>query len=162
MHQSPRGQIKDLEEQANGFAAEFMMPAVALVREIETPVTLTSLGRLKPRWGVSIQALARRAWTLGIITERQYRYLCLQIGRLGLRIVEPANPRVPAERSRLLKQLAEMRFGNPIDVERLAASQSIPQPLLERILAAHAGRSDAPAGEQRPVEPRSADNVVSF
>ena len=42
---------------------------------MEEPVTLSSLAAMKPRWRVSIRALAKTAHRLGKLTQNQYRYL---------------------------------------------------------------------------------------
>ena len=51
----------DEHRQADIFAGELLLPEKAMRREIVSPVTITSLAELKPRWGVSIQALIYRA-----------------------------------------------------------------------------------------------------
>jgi Zn-dependent peptidase ImmA (M78 family) len=84
------------------------MPEKAMRREITTPVTLTSLAALKPRWGVSIQTLIYRAHQLGIIADRQYRYLFEQISIRGWRTREPENLDIPVERSRTLRKIVEL------------------------------------------------------
>ena len=63
------------ERSAFSYAGALIMPEAAMRREISTPVTLSSIAVLKPRWRVAIQALIRRARDLDIITERQYSYL---------------------------------------------------------------------------------------
>lgn len=62
----------DMEAEADQFAAEFLMPAEDIRPELDD-VRLETLAILKRRWGVSMQALARRAFTLGTITRDQYR-----------------------------------------------------------------------------------------
>src|SRR5262249_25364187 len=106
LHKSPRGSLKEIEKQAYAFAREFLLPSEAMKREIKRPVTLTSLAALKPRWGVSIQALIRCAYELGISSEGQYRYLSEQISKLGWRKREPENLDIPVEKPRLFRKLA--------------------------------------------------------
>jgi Zn-dependent peptidase ImmA (M78 family) len=72
----------EIEEEAFAFGAELLMPETAMKRVIHEPVTLTSLARLKPIWGVSIASLVVRAMNLKIITQRQYHYLFQQLGNL--------------------------------------------------------------------------------
>src|SRR5262249_50293847 len=105
-----RFEVDDFE--ADDFAAEFLMPEVAMREEITSPVTLSSLAALKPKWKVSIQALVVRAKELGIITDRQYRYLFEQISSMGWRKNEPVT--VVPELPRALRQMAEMRFGEQL------------------------------------------------
>jgi Zn-dependent peptidase ImmA (M78 family) len=92
MHKSfLRKSNKEVEAEAFEFAAELLMPASAMQKELISPVTLTSLSKLKPRWGVSIAALIRRAHDLSIITTRQYHYLFHLKTALGMREREPEN-----------------------------------------------------------------------
>ncbi len=136
MHQPLRGSIADLEKQADTFAAEFLCPETAMREEISTPVTLTSLATLKPRWGVSIQMLIRRARDLGIVHERQYRYLMEQIGLHRWRTAEP-HP-LPAERPRAVRKIAEVLYGNPIDYKRLAEDLNWSPMLAREVIEMHA------------------------
>ena len=75
LHQSIKPSLKIIENEANEFASAFLLPEHAMREEIRSPVTLTTLAKLKLRWGVSIQALIMRAYSLRIITQRQAKYL---------------------------------------------------------------------------------------
>lgn len=86
MHAMPIG---DMERQADRFASEFLMPRTSITSELSGRLTLQKLAALKPRWKVSMQALARRAWDLEIVTERQYRSLMMGFSKLGWRQSEP-------------------------------------------------------------------------
>lgn len=94
MHAIPVG---DIETQANRFAAEFLMPEASIRAELSGRTTLQKLAALKPRWKVSMQALARRAFDLDIVTERKYRSLMTQFSKLGWRKSEPVRvaPEIP-------------------------------------------------------------------
>lgn len=129
--------IATMEREADTFAAEFLVPADKFGKEVEPPVTLEQLGSLKIRWGVSIQALIRRTHDLGLISERQYRYLFEQMSRLYGRRREPPAYDLPLERPRLLRSLIEMRFGSELTAQRVATSFALPTSLVEGLLAAH-------------------------
>lgn len=79
---------ENIEDEADRFAAEFLMPAADIRNFLSRP-TLTKLALLKPHWGVAIQALLMRAGQLGQITERQRRYLWMQVSAAGYRTQEP-------------------------------------------------------------------------
>src|SRR6185437_2384753 len=102
------------DHEADDFAGEFLMPEASMLEEIRTPVTLSSIAALKPRWRVSIQALIYRAKELDIITQRQYRYLFEQLSSVGWRTKEPVT--IEPEKPRAFRQLAEFVYGNPTDV----------------------------------------------
>ena len=114
MHkQLPMRSVREIEKEAFAFAAEFLMPADAMRGELVPPITLTSVARLKPKWGVSMQALIHRAKDLDIVSDRQYRYLFQQLTARGWRYSEPANLDVPIEKPRLITKLAEVAYGTP-------------------------------------------------
>jgi hypothetical protein len=92
-------------------------------RVLVPPITLTTLADLKARWGVSLQALIRRARTLEIISHSHYRALSAQLGARGWRTQEPIT--VPVERPRALRQLAELLYGRPIVTPWLADELSL-------------------------------------
>lgn len=135
MHGQKESLPPSTEDEANKFAAEFLMPEHVMRKELTTPLTLTRLASLKPKWRVSIQALIVRAKELEIISERQYRYLYEQIAIQGWRTNEPENLAVEPEKPRALRQLAEMSYGHPIDVKALARDAAMPEALVRNILS---------------------------
>ncbi len=80
-----------LEEQANHFASAFLLPRVAFLREFPRTLRLDwlRLFQLKKKWGVSIQAIVRRAYDLELITAVQYRNAYVHINRKGWKRAEP-------------------------------------------------------------------------
>jgi len=151
MHNAPQGQIAAIEQQADIFAAELLLPEIAMRREITPPVSLLSLSRLKPRWRVSIQALIRRSFELQIISRRQYGYLFEQIGARGWRLREPAHLDVPIERPRGLRRMAELLYGVPINFRKLAKDMALPTNLVKMILEAHAEKSEFVGKRRSPM-----------
>jgi Zn-dependent peptidase ImmA (M78 family)/transcriptional regulator with XRE-family HTH domain len=106
MHRAPD---QALEQQADRFAAEFLMPADA-IRPSLRHVTLARLASLKPLWRVSMAALLRRARDLGTISERQYRTLWTQMGAAGYRTREPAEFDIRGEEPSLLGELVQVHI----------------------------------------------------
>lgn len=122
--------------EADDFAAELLMPAEALLKEIKPPVTINSLALLKPRWGVAIQALIRRAHDLKIITDRQYSYMFEQLSIRGWRTKEPENLNLPVEKPRSLRKMVELSpFAN--NLPRLAAELRINNETLREVWNAY-------------------------
>ncbi|MFZ2643185.1 MAG: XRE family transcriptional regulator [Verrucomicrobiia bacterium] len=60
-----------IESEANEFAGAFLMPAETFSRDV-MDTTLEGFKRLKPRWGVAIQAMVHRARDLKLITQETY------------------------------------------------------------------------------------------
>lgn len=93
-----------MEDEANKFAAEFLMPAYE-IRSRLRGVRLPDLAALKKYWKVSMQALLFRAGELNCIDFHQKDYLWRQFSRLGYRTKEPVELSVPKEPPKLLKEL---------------------------------------------------------
>ena len=101
MHRIPN---KDMEDQANQFAAAFLMPERD-IRHSFRQMSLEKLMSLKLYWKVSMQALARRARDLGEITERAFKYYMVEMSKRGWRSREPVSIDGKIERPSILRQL---------------------------------------------------------
>lgn len=148
----------EMESEAYEFGAELLMPEAAMRKELVAPLTLTSVARLKPRWGVSIQALIRRAYELQMMTERQYRYLFYQLSTNGWRTEEPENLNVKVEKPRLLRKMAETLYGVPIHYERLAKDSHIAIGELKAIVEMYADKAEVTP----KTESQLSSKVISF
>jgi Zn-dependent peptidase ImmA (M78 family)/transcriptional regulator with XRE-family HTH domain len=112
LHRYVNSAAQELENQAYHFAAELLMPKDAILRDLaEEKLNLFRLAALKGIWGVSMQAILRRARELKIITDRQYRYLMKQIGMKGWRINEPTLTPLAVEKPRAIRKIAELVLG---------------------------------------------------
>lgn len=134
LHSNLAGNISKLEKEANRFAGEFLLPEQAMRNVIVPPVTLFSLAALKPIWGVSIQALIYRAKELELITDRQYKYLNMQISKRRWKKREPSNLDITVEKPRLLRKFAEQLYGNPINYKVFANKMTLTQSFLKDIM----------------------------
>ena len=101
MHRFP---TERMEKEADEFAAEFLLPAKQVKRQLRD-ISLPRLAALKPHWRVSMNALLRRASDLGTITPRTKQYLWMQMGMRGYRTHEPVD--IPPEEPTLLRELLE-------------------------------------------------------
>ncbi|MBA2707863.1 MAG: ImmA/IrrE family metallo-endopeptidase [Gemmatimonadaceae bacterium] len=104
MHRVPSA---TMEDEAFEFAGEFLMPADE-IRPKLTNLSLPRLASLKAEWRVSMAALILHAKRLGTITERQARYLYMQMGKAGYRQREPAELDFPKEEPRVLHELIHL------------------------------------------------------
>ncbi|MBV9735664.1 MAG: XRE family transcriptional regulator [Acidisphaera sp.] len=87
MHTTPN---PEQERQANQFAASLLMPAQEFSPDVDPP-SIPRFIELKAYWGVAIQALFYRAWQIGKISDRQFRYFLAEISRRGWRKGEPVD-----------------------------------------------------------------------
>ena len=101
MHRIP---TENLEEEANEFAAEFLMPKVDIINELR-PFSLPRAVALKSKWRVSIAAIVKRAYDLGVISNSKYTSLFREINYRGMRMEEPVS--LPNESPSLFKRVVE-------------------------------------------------------
>jgi Zn-dependent peptidase ImmA (M78 family)/DNA-binding XRE family transcriptional regulator len=137
LHQPLRCSVEDAEREVKAFVGEFVLPEDAMRAEMKPPVTLSSLATLRPRWGSSIQFLAKRSSVIGITSPNQYRYLAQQISAKGWRTEkrEPGDDAVQSETPRLFRKMVESLYGSPIDLKRFRNDLGIPMPLLKSLLS---------------------------
>ncbi|MCY3864177.1 MAG: YjzC family protein [Chloroflexi bacterium] len=93
---------KEMEREANEFAAAFLMPEDDIIDELK-PVTIQHMLELKQYWKVSMQSLIYRAKELEVISERRFKSLFQQLSRFGYRKQEPFP--ISPEKTRLVDDL---------------------------------------------------------
>jgi Zn-dependent peptidase ImmA (M78 family) len=101
MHAFPS---EKMEEEANRFASEFLMPGFEIKHQLRN-VRLPNLALLKRIWKVSMGALLERAKQLKTISPTQYRYMRVNFGKLHYNTREPAELDIPIEKPTLLYEL---------------------------------------------------------
>lgn len=81
----------EYEQQADAFAAEFLMPEREIRPQLEAHrLTLARLLNIKLHWRVALSAVVKRADTLGVISERQARSLWQMLNARGFKDREPS------------------------------------------------------------------------
>lgn len=96
---------RDINHEANLFAAAFLMPEKDIKKDVEEGITLPLLGELKRTWKVSMIALLYRADDIGLLTSNQKRYMIQQFNDQKIRRREPPQLDVPKEDPAYLKNL---------------------------------------------------------
>lgn len=114
MHPDPQPGDRTLENQAQRFAAAFLMPRAEITDALPRGrVNWIDLVTLKRTWGVSIQALLYRARTLGTLNESAYENAMKTMSRRGWRRTEPGSlgrPERPQMLSKAVQALASAGF----------------------------------------------------
>ena len=95
----------DAERQAQHFGGAFLMPKASVLEGAPMSPTIETLVQWKRKWNVAVAALAHRLRDLELVSEWQYRTLCVQIARLGYRTEEP-DP-IGRETSQVLEKIFE-------------------------------------------------------
>lgn len=104
---------KELEEEANLFASEFLLPREHFIKDF---LLLTKRSNpdayleIKKKWCVSIQAIAVRAMQLELISYQQYRYFFISINRKGYKYVEPLDEVIPLHTPTKVKSILQLLF----------------------------------------------------
>lgn len=100
----------DPEEEANRFAAEFLMPEAAIAPFLDN-LDLPALKALKLEWGTSMQACLERAFSLGKMSGEQRTKFYKTLNRRGWKVLEPDSERLPRETPELLSSIEAELLG---------------------------------------------------
>lgn len=133
MHTPLSVSTAEADKQARLFSGELLFPGDAVIRELDQPVTLAGLARIKHRWKMAISALLHRALDAGIVDPNQYRYLNYQITVRGWKKGEPGDEKVVPESPRLLARMAQVSYGEQC-AKRLRDELGIPMYILRPLV----------------------------
>jgi Zn-dependent peptidase ImmA (M78 family)/DNA-binding XRE family transcriptional regulator len=153
--------VVEAERQAKLFAQEFLLPEEAMELEMQRPITLSSLADQKAKWGVSIQFLAKRAVTLGYMTPNQNRWLMQQISTQRMRKFEAGDEQIVAEKPLLLKTMASLLYGDPINLSKLSSDSGLSGTQLREIIGLDASKSQVIEFRPRVRTPLFSEEAVS-
>lgn len=149
---------REIEDQADAFAAELLTPRHAIGRAMPRNPTLSSLAMLKTEWGVSIKGLVRRARELNVIDADRAISLYKQISARGWNKSEAGY--VPSEKPRALRKLAEISYGPGPNTERFASDLGWSFDLAVSVLNQHATVEELPF--QQPEGKADQSNVIDL
>ena len=86
MHQGKITGDKETETEANRFASAFLLPRAAFISEFPRATVRfnwSAIYDMKLRWKVSVAAIIRRAFDLGIIDAAAYRRASIHLSKTG-------------------------------------------------------------------------------
>lgn len=106
MHRVPTDSI---EEEADEFAAEFLLPRAEVKYDLDD-LKFNQLPELKMKWKASMQAIIYRANRLGCINSSRYRRLFMTLSKLGYRTREPEVFDPPKETPTLYNELLKVHL----------------------------------------------------
>lgn len=106
-------EFKQIEQEANDFAAAFLLPKESFLKEVSIhPNDLMYYKQLKKTWCVSISAMVMRAYKLGAITNGTYQYMQRSISQKGWRTKEPLDDIKDIREPVSMKQAVELLIEN--------------------------------------------------
>jgi Zn-dependent peptidase ImmA (M78 family)/transcriptional regulator with XRE-family HTH domain len=144
----PRSMATHVEPEADAFASELLVPLDDLADELPARPSLAAFVMLKQRWGVSLQVLIRAGRALGLVDDERYVSLFKQLSARGWRKEQPVQ--VPLEKPRAYRKMAEILYGDPVNVRALAADAGWLPPFAARVLDQHAAVTEVPRAPVRP------------
>jgi Zn-dependent peptidase ImmA (M78 family)/DNA-binding XRE family transcriptional regulator len=129
-HGTPQG--RDAEREADAFASAFLMPRASVIAHAVRNPSLPDLVKLKAIWTVSVAALNRRLFGVGMTSDWQYRTLCIEIAKRGFRKREPRE--APREKSHILPCVFGALHEDGISRAQVARILTIPRAELEQLM----------------------------
>lgn len=134
---------KSAEVEANRFSSAFLMPehdvrAVIPRRLIST----TRIIEAKSRWKVSAMALTVRLNHIELLSDWQYRSLCIELGKLGYRTVEKIG--VEREKSVVWQKVLRDLWSKKLTKEDIGKRLSFPHDEVEKLVFQLAGDAQSP------------------
>lgn len=106
-----KDEFKKLEQQANDFAAAFLLPRDEFKRDVGKYASkLQYYIELKREWKVSIAAMIRRSYSLGLISSDDYQRLMRYMQKQGIRKTEPLDDTLCTSKPSSLKKAVSMLF----------------------------------------------------
>jgi Zn-dependent peptidase ImmA (M78 family) len=128
-HATPHG--REAEREADLFASTFLMPRASVLAIARRYPSLSDLIQLKKNWIVSVAALARRLHAVGMLSDWEYRSLCIQMAKND-RTKEPEE--APREVSQVLPKIFEVLYQKGISRSQVARDLSISRSELEELM----------------------------
>jgi Zn-dependent peptidase ImmA (M78 family)/DNA-binding XRE family transcriptional regulator len=129
-HGGPQGG-RVAEDQANTFAAAFLMPRADVQAKLPRIRFLSEIIQAKKFWGVSASALNHRLHRLGITSDWQYRTFCIQINeQFGQ--TEPYG--MQKEQSLLWEKVFEALRADRITKHKIANTLGLPVAEIESLV----------------------------
>ncbi|MHB9075129.1 MAG: helix-turn-helix domain-containing protein [Desulfobaccales bacterium] len=134
LHQDLETDDPLLEDQANQFASAFLLPRIAFLTEFPkyNRINWSELIKMKIRWGVSLQAIVRRAYDLRIIDAIQYRNANVYINRNGWKTEEPGENEIISENPEIVPSTFEILAEKRIFPEDVANELHLKTLILEK------------------------------
>lgn len=114
LNELPPNELKRLEDEADQFAAAFLMPKNAFYADLKNADNLMSYIELKKKWHVSIAAMLIRAKSLGRISIVEYQKMMKSMSYRKWRIKEPLDDELKIASPTLFLSAIEVLFENKI------------------------------------------------
>lgn len=144
LHQDGKTTGRDAEDQANRFAAAFLMPQADILGVLPRVHYLEQIVQAKKRWKVSVAALNYRLHKLGITSDWKYRDFCIQISENRYNVTEPFE--MERERSIVWQKVMKTLWGEKTTQRDIAAALDLPESEVVTLIYGilHTGNNERP------------------
>lgn len=139
------------EREADAFASAFLMPRSDVKSRMPLLLTVDIILRAKKRWRVSAMAMAYRLRALGLLSEWNYKSICVELSRRGYRSSEPDG--IEREASAVWRKILTDLWSRKVTKADIAAELALPMDELEGLIWNLAGPAERP--ETRRVQLRA-------
>lgn len=136
------------EREANEFASAFLMPKNDVSARLRGAVSVNVILQAKSRWRVSAMAMAYRLRRLEIVSEWQYKSLCVELTKRGFRTTEYGG--VERETSLVWKKILAQLWSERVTKSEIARELCLPLDELEGLIWNLAHVSERPSVTGRP------------
>ncbi len=123
LHTGCPPQGRELEAEADAFAAEFLLPGQGVRASAARFPSLRDVVDEKVAWEVSALAYIRRLYQLGLLTEWQYRSLVIEASTAGYRRAEGD---IPAEISQVWPKIKALLKDDGLSLADISVELAIP------------------------------------
>lgn len=138
--QLTKEEFKRMEAQADRFASAFLLPESSFIDTVVS-TKLEHFKELKKYWKVSMQAMIRRCYDLGYLSDNQYTYLNKQMSARKMKTKEPLDDVIKVPTPTVLNRAVEMILENQIKTgEEIVQELQLPQKDIEMLANLETGR----------------------
>ena len=146
-HGDPKD-IKGAEREADAFASNFLMPENDVRSRMPRHIGIETILKAKKRWRVSAMAMTYRLRTLNLLSEYNYKSLCIELTKLGYRSREPDG--IDRETSKVWTQILSQMWREGRTKADIALELSLPLDEVDGLISGIAALSERPQSTVRP------------
>jgi Zn-dependent peptidase ImmA (M78 family) len=129
------------------------MPAKDVRAKVSKRITIDTVLEVKKRWRVSAMAMAYRLNSLKLLSDWQYKSICIELGKRGYRSGEPGG--IDRETSVVWRKVLTQLWSEKTTKNDIAKSLHLPLDELEGLIWNLAGL------DQRPKNPSEGPRAIN-
>lgn len=138
---------RQVEREANSFASAFLMPRGDVRSRVPRFIKSETILKAKRRWRVSAMAMTYRLHTLQLISDWQYKSLCMELARRGYRSGEPDG--IEREVSAVWKKVLSHLWAERTTKDDIADALGVPLDEIEGLIYGLAAAIAKPERERQ-------------